>query len=164
MIQQERTGRSSVNPQRHKRSCSICAHPQLEEIDSAFVSWRSPIAIVNEFGLGDRTSIHRHATAMGLYEKRRRNVRAALEKIIERAGDVDVTASAVVAAIQAFSKINSDGEWIDRSEDISLRDQFARMTPEELESYARSGELPDWFRRKESATSSNQRGSATDGR
>lgn len=141
-----------------------CAHPQLDEIEGAFVSWRSPIAIAAEFGLKDRASIYRHASALGLFEKRQRNVRAALEKIIERAGDVDVTASAVVAAIQAYSKINSDGEWIDRSEDISLRDQFARMTPEELESYAHSGELPDWFRRNGSATSSNQRGSVTDGR
>jgi hypothetical protein len=29
---------------------------------------------------------------------------------------VDVTAGAVVAAIQAYSKINAAGQWIDRTE------------------------------------------------
>jgi hypothetical protein len=37
--------------------------------------------------------------ALGLMEKRRRNVRAALEKIIEKAGDVEVSATAVVSAV-----------------------------------------------------------------
>ena len=30
-------------------------------------------------------------------------------------GEVEVTASAVVAAIRAYSKINAAGEWIDRT-------------------------------------------------
>jgi hypothetical protein len=34
-------------------------------------------------------------------EKRGRNIRAALEKIIERAGEVEVNANAVVSAIGA---------------------------------------------------------------
>lgn len=33
-------------------------------------------------------------------------IRAALERIIEKAGEVEVTAGAVVAAVQAYSKIN----------------------------------------------------------
>jgi len=35
---------------------------------------------------------YRHAHARGLFAKRQRNVRAALERIIEHAGDVEVTA------------------------------------------------------------------------
>jgi hypothetical protein len=35
--------------------------------------------------------------------------------MIEKAGEVDVTASAVVAAVQAYAKINTAGEWIDRT-------------------------------------------------
>jgi hypothetical protein len=78
-----------------------------------------------------------------LFERRQRNIRAALEGIIERAGEVEVTASAVVAAVQAYAKINAAGEWIDRSENISLNDLFAKMSPE---AYAKSAELPKWFR------------------
>jgi hypothetical protein len=69
-----------------------------------------------------------------------------LERIIEKAGEVDVTASAVVAAVQAYAKINAAGEWIDRTENVSLNDLFNRMSNEEMETYAQTGVLPEWFR------------------
>jgi hypothetical protein len=130
---------------RHKRTCSVCRHEQREEIESAFVGWRSPAAITEEYGLADRASVYRHAHALGLFEKRRRNIRAALERIIEKAGDVDLTASAVVSAVQAYAKINAAGEWIDRTETTSMNDLFDRMSTEELETYAQTGALPRWF-------------------
>ena len=140
------TSGSVVSLGRHKRTCSVCAHKQREEVENAFISWRSPAAIAEEFGLSDRASVYRHAHALGLFQKRERNLRAALGRIIEKADEVDVTASAVVAAIQAHAKINSAGEWIDRTETVSMNDLFERMSTEELESYAQSGVLPDWFR------------------
>jgi hypothetical protein len=137
---------SMVSIGRHKRICSVCAHDQREEVEAAFISWRSPASIAEEYGLSDRSSVYRHAHALGLFQKRQRNGRAALERIIEKAGEVDVTASAVVAAIQAYAKINAAGEWIDRTESVSLNDLFERMSTEELEAYAQSGAQPDWFR------------------
>jgi hypothetical protein len=131
---------------RHRRTCCICAHAQREEIERDFVSWRSPTAIATEYGLADRTSVYRHAHALSLFDKRRTNVRTALERIIEKAGDVGVTASAVVSAIQVYAKINSAGELIDPSERISMRDLFQRMTAVELDVYARTGLVPDWFK------------------
>jgi hypothetical protein len=100
----------SVKLGRHKRYCKICSHERREEIEQDFVAWKSPIAIAEEYGLTDRMNVYRHANALGLFEKRRRNIRAALERIIERAGDVEVTASAVVATIQACAKINAQGQ------------------------------------------------------
>ena len=138
-------GNESVNIGRHKRNCSICAHDLCEEIEGEFVAWRSPSAIAGDFGLSDRSSVYRHAHAFGLFAKRQRNVRAALERIIEHSGEVDVTASSVVAAIQAYSKINAAGQWIDRAEQVSLNDLFDRMSTQELEEYAKSGTLPKWF-------------------
>jgi hypothetical protein len=73
-------------------------------------------------------------------------VRVALERIIEKAGEVDVTASAVVSAVQAYAKVNSAGEWIDRTETLSMNDLFDRMSTQELEAYAQTGALPSWFR------------------
>ena len=81
-----------------------------------------------------------------------RNVRAALERIIEKAGEVDVSASAVVAAVQAYSKINSAGQWVDRSEHVNLNELFDRMSREELEAYAHDGTLPGWFSDSMAAT------------
>jgi hypothetical protein len=143
------------NPGRHKRNCSVCRHPKTEEIEADFISWRSPAAIAKEYRLADRTSIYRHAHAFGLFHKRQRNVRAALEKIIEKAGEVDVTAPAVVAAVQAYSKINAAGEWIDRNEHVNLNELFDRMSSQELESYARDGTLPRWFTARVGATASD---------
>ena len=134
-----------VNLGRHKRNCSVCAHIDREQIEAEFVAWRSPAVIASEFGVSDRSSIYRHARAFGLFAKRQRNIRAALERIIERAEDVDVTASAVVAAVQAYSKINAAGQWIERTEQVSMNELFDRMSTEELEQYAQSGTLPKWF-------------------
>lgn len=130
----------------------MCRHEQCAEIESAFVGWRSPAALAEEYGLSDRASVYRHAHAFGLFEKRRRNIRAALERIIEKAGEVDVTASAVVSAVQAYAKINAAGEWIDRTETTSMNDLFDRMSTQELESYAQTGVLPGWFRATVGAT------------
>lgn len=151
-MSQERKTDATVSLGRHRRACSVCAHKQREEIEAAFVGWRSVAAIAEEYGLADRASVYRHAHALGLFQKRQRNVRAALERIIEKAGEVDVTASAVVAAVQAYAKINSAGEWIDRTETVSLNQLFDKMTTGELEGYAETGTLPAWFRATVSAT------------
>ena len=145
MAKRETTEGKPVNLGRHKRNCTICTHPNCEEIERDFINWKSPAAITTEYGLADRTTVYRHAHALDLFIKRGRNVRAALEKIIERVGEVDVTAAAVVAVIQAHAKINAQGQWIDRSEYIDLNALFERMSKDELEVYARDGKLPDWF-------------------
>jgi len=71
-------------------------------------------------GVFSKCTLFVHARVFSLIDKRRRNVRTALERIIERAGEVDVTAAAVVAAVQAYSKINSTGQWVERSEHLNL--------------------------------------------
>jgi hypothetical protein len=131
---------------RHKRNCTICSNEKRDEIEHEFVSWTGASAITKAYRLADRTTVYRHAHAFGLFAKRQRNIRAALEKIIEKAGEVEVTSSAIVAAVQAYAKINSQGQWIDRSEHIDLNTLFERMSNDELEAYARDGDLPDWFR------------------
>ena len=137
---------------RHSRNCSICAHQRREEIEREFINWTGPKAIAKDFGLRDRTAIYRHAHALDLFSKRQRNIRAALEKIIERAGDVEVTAAAVVAAVQAYGRLNAQGQWIDRVEHVDLNKLFDRMTEAEMEAYAKERDLPGWFKLAVSAT------------
>jgi hypothetical protein len=137
---------------RHERNCRICAHKCREEIERAFINWTSPNAIAKSFGISDRATIYRHAHAVGLFSKRQRNVRAALEKIIERAGEVEVTSGSVVAAVQAYARINSQGEWVGDTERVGLGDLFARMSREELDAYAKYGSLPFWFEKALGAT------------
>jgi hypothetical protein len=141
-----------INAGRHAANCGICAHPRRQEIEFEFVSWRSSAEIARKYRLSDRSTVYRHAHAFGLFAKRQRNVRAALERIIEKAGEVEITAAAVVAAVQAYAKINAQGQWIDRSETVNLHELFERMTQDELEGYARDGRLPGWFPQTVSAT------------
>ena len=135
----------SVNLGRHAAACKVCSHPQQEEIERDFINWESPASIAKQYGLRDRSSVYRHAHALGLFSKRGRNVRAALEKIIEKAGEVEVSATAVVNAVSAYARINTAGQWVERSERIDLNELFNRMSSLELEEYARDGKLPDWF-------------------
>ena len=134
-----------VNLGRHAAACKVCSHPQREEIERDFIDWESPASIAKRYGLRDRSSVYRHAHALGLFSKRARNVRAALEKIIEKAGEVEVSATAVVSAVSAYARINTAGQWVERSERIDLNELFNRMSSLELEEYARDGKLPDWF-------------------
>lgn len=134
-----------VSRGRHEQNCGICKHPRREDIEQAFVSWRSPAKIAEEYGLRDRSSVYRHSHALGLFAKRQRNIRAALERIIERTDDVEVNASAVVAAVVAYSKINAAGLYIERTEKLNLNELFDRMSKAELEDYAKDGTLPLWF-------------------
>jgi hypothetical protein len=133
-----------VNQGRHEAQCTICSHAKREEIEQEFLNWRSPDKIARRFRVC-RDSIYRHARVFDLIEPRRRNVRAALERIIERAGDVPVNAGAVVAAVAAYSKLNANGQWIDRRETVDMADLFSRMTKDEMNRYASKGELPLWF-------------------
>ena len=130
---------------RHAAECKICAHLQRDEIERDFINWRSPASITKQYALRNRASVYRHAHALELFPKRQRNVRAALEKIIERAGEVEVNAAAIVSAVSAYARINTAGQWVERSENVDLNQLFDKMSATELDKYARDGELPDWF-------------------
>ena len=152
-----------ANLGRHAAECKICSHPQREEIERDFIGWRSPAGIAKDYKLRNRASVYRHAHALDLFPKRQRNVRAALEKLIERAGEVEVNAAAVVSAVSAYARINAAGQWVERSEHVDLNQLFGRMTADELEEYAREGNLPGWFSSitEGATTSSSPKGTKT---
>lgn len=138
-------GKKNVSLGRHAAECKICRHAQRKQIERDFIDWLSPARIVEQYGVRNRASVYRHAHALGLMEKRARNVRAALEKIIEHAGDVEVTSAAVVSAVSAYARINATGQWVERTEHVDLNALFERMSAAELKAYAEDGTLPEWF-------------------
>jgi len=146
----ELTG-ADVNTGRHECHCTVCLHPRRVEIEREWVAWGNTSRIANEYRLS-RDSLYRHAHAMGLFAKRQRNIRKALERIIEQAETVDVNASAVVAAIQAYAKINNSGLWVEHVQGMNMNELFDRMSRQEMEAYARDGSLPEWFSTAISAT------------
>jgi hypothetical protein len=152
---------SAVSQGRHEYHCTICSHSKREEIEQPFLDWSSPVRIAKKYGVS-RDAVYRHANALSLRDKRRRNLHSALERIIEKAGDVEVSAAAVVSAIAAYAKINASGQWVERSEHISLNELFDRMTGEEMERYAKEGVLPPWFEHTVGATGPDSRGGSND--
>src|SRR5216683_1624336 len=136
---------SKPNIGRHEYGCKVCNHENRAHIEADFLSWKSPQKICEEYGLQDRTTVYRHAWALGLMEKRRRNVRAALERIIEKAADVEVTAGAVVQAVATYARINANGLLVERKETVNMNELFERMSREELLAYAERGTLPAWY-------------------
>lgn len=65
-----------------------------------------------------------------------------------------MTSAAVVAAVQAYAKINSLGQWVEPIARVSQNDLFERMTREELYAYPKYGTLPPWFQKAVGATDS----------
>jgi hypothetical protein len=102
---------STGHSTRHARKCSVCHHPDREEIDRAFLHWVTPLGIAEDYQFEDPRPIYRHAHATGLYLRRRTNVRSALEHIIEKAQSARVTGDTVTRAIRAHSCLSDDGRW-----------------------------------------------------
>lgn len=141
---------------RHEAGCKVCAHPDREQIENEWCAWANTTKLAKQYGLS-RDSLYRHVAAFNLREKRAKNLRAALERIIEQADAVTVNAGAVVQAIQAYAKINAAGQWIDRTEQVNLNTLFEKMSADELEQYARDGTLPSWFTDVVGATPADSR-------
>jgi hypothetical protein len=102
-----------VDPERHTRNCAICRSAHRQEIENAFLHWVSPHDIFDEYDLPSRMTVYSHAHATGLYEYRRRNLRSALDRLIEQADSASVSGDCVIRAIRAQSHLGDDGRWTD---------------------------------------------------
>jgi len=135
------------DPERHAANCRICAHPSRDEIEREFCEWKPLTSIARERKIS-RPALYRHVHAAGLFDRRDRNIKAALARFIERGHKVKVTAAAFISAIQAYSKINAKGEWVDKNENVNVSRNtalFDRMTQGELLTYSVTGQLPEWW-------------------
>jgi hypothetical protein len=103
---------SATSFSRHKRLCQVCRHPDREAIEHDFLDWRSPIDIAVDYEV-DRTSVLRHARAAGLVQLRRHNIRAALERVIERAEDAAINGHSIVSAVRTYLRITDDGQLVE---------------------------------------------------
>jgi hypothetical protein len=127
---------------RHASHCTICKHPERDEIEREYLAWKSPAKIADDFKLGDRSAVYRHAEALNLKSRRAQNLRAALECIIENVYTVKVTAGAVIQAVALYARINSKGEIVEHQEQEGIRELLDKMTIAEREAYAEDGTLP----------------------
>jgi len=103
----------SPSLERHRRKCTVCKHAERDAIEEAFLHWISPDFITEEFELPDWSTLYRHAHATGLFAQRRRNVRFALESLIERSDEIEMTAAGLVRAVRAYASLTDSGEWVE---------------------------------------------------
>lgn len=102
---------TAPDPERHARKCEICHHPDREAIEESFVLWMHPQGIARVFEVnGGSSAVYRHAYALGLYELRRKNMREAAEKIIEKGTLTHLTSADVLHAIELHARFSPDGE------------------------------------------------------
>src|SRR5690348_2129980 len=97
--------------ERHRRKCSICNHPDREEIEERFTHWRNLGSIVEDFHLDDIRVIYRHAHATGLYDVRRRNYLFTIENVLECGEDIEFTAAAYIKAVRAYACLCDTVRW-----------------------------------------------------
>ena len=89
---------------RHRTQCTVCRHPNLEDIEQEWLSWGHPASIARQYGLS-RDSLYRHAGAVCLFAKRQKNLKGALERIIERGDLASISGSTIIAAIKAYPAV-----------------------------------------------------------
>jgi hypothetical protein len=132
---------------RHERNCRICHHPCREEIERDFCEWK-PLSVISRERKLSRAALYRHLHSTGMFPKRDANIKAVLARMLEAGYRVKPSAAVIVAVVQAYAKINSSGEWIDKTENVNAantKELFSRMNRGEMLRYAETGELPAWW-------------------
>jgi hypothetical protein len=108
--------RSAPSPEstleRHQRKCLICSHAERETIDEQFLNWHSPMRIAIHYDLEVR-GLFRHAHATGLYISRQQNLRAALDRVLERADQATTSADGIVRTVRAYTCLTTDNHWVE---------------------------------------------------
>jgi hypothetical protein len=130
---------------KHEARCSICSHKSREAIERDFINWLGPSRVAKRYGV-TRDSLYRHAHAFDLMARRRQNVRAALEKLIERCDVVKPNAAAVVQAVSVYARLNARGELIERQQTVNMNQLYDRMSDAETDHYCKTGDVPKWFK------------------
>ncbi len=158
---------SAPDLDRHARLCLICRHPDRDHIDFDFVHWGRPETIVREYHLRNRKTLYRHARATGLYFLRSRNIRSALDHVIERISDTPVNTDAAIRAVRMYAHINDAGAWVEPTrrflfaKEIPAPEQYELvLDPSLAESVRKREEAMDALDRERQAARERERQAA----
>jgi hypothetical protein len=127
---------------RHITHCTICNHPDRDAIEECILHWHSPTAIADEFDLGDRRVVWRHARAFGLSQLRAAQARHALGFLIEQAQGVVPSADAIIRAIRALSCIDDQGQWHEPRKEVIITHRYVALQARQEEDAA-AADSPD---------------------
>ncbi len=125
-----RSGNAPPSPKRHSRNCAICNHSEREAIDEAFLHWATGPSIVNDYKLPSLSCLYRHVHAVGLWRRRRKTVRSALDRIIERAGDTRPSVRDIIRAVEICARFRDDGAYVVPPKRLIIEHHYVSGTPD----------------------------------
>src|SRR5271168_1349770 len=114
---------------RHSRKCTICNHPDREDIDEDFLHWSRSERIVRDYNLPSLSALYRHAHACGLWNLRRIKIRRALDRLIERAGDCNPSGNAVLRAIEMSCRFDQDDRYVEPNKRVIIEHRTVASEP-----------------------------------
>jgi len=91
----------SVSLGRHQAQCSVCSHPQREEIEEEWIDWGCTRLLADRYSVS-RYAIYRHMKALDLFKERQKRVKFVYEKIIEQLDLAPVTGATILAALKGY--------------------------------------------------------------
>lgn len=136
-------------PERHSRRCLICSSEHRGEIESAYLNWEPPSGICRKFRIRSKTSLYSHVSALNLVEERDRMLKRCLGTLIEKNLNRRLSGAALVSAIVALSKLDSEGRSAERLEQTNEPTRFDGWTRGELNEFVMTGVRPERFRRSD---------------
>jgi preprotein translocase subunit Sss1 len=98
--------------ERHRRKCTVCRRPDREEIEQQYRDWSRVAGIARQYGLDD-SALNRHVHAVGLVRDRQKNLRAALDRILERGAETPISGDVILRAVRAYACLTEDNKWVE---------------------------------------------------
>ncbi len=102
---------------RHRRKCQVCRHPEREMIECEYRDWFGPLAIARSYGIPER-ALFRHLEATGQISSRRKNLRSALEHVLERGVETEIDGPTIIQAVRAYCCLSDENKWIEPAKTI----------------------------------------------
>ena len=130
----------SARRRRHQGQCSICRHPQCQEIEEAWVNWGNTTLLAKYYGVS-RDAVYRHMTTLDLFKVRQKRVKVIYEKILEQLDMVSVNGATLLAALRDYVALLEREE--EQASDLASQEVSSPMADLEPAELAKDESLPE---------------------
>ena len=134
-------GDRSAKLRRHQAQCSVCQHPQCQEIEEAWVNWESTTLLAQKCALS-RDAIYRHTRVLGLVKERSKRLRFLLEKVLERADTIVFSGGDFLKAFQLYTA-DLEREEAKQASALASQEASRPVSDQEAEVLAEDEPLPE---------------------
>jgi len=144
---------------RHQAQCSVCRHPQCQEIEEEWINWGNTTLIAERSGVS-RYAIYRHMRVLDLFKERQKRIKFVYEKIIERLDTASCNGATVLAALRDYVALCARDE-ADEASALASQKASGLMSDEASEVLAKDEPIPE---EGTAASPQGETGGAAEGR